>query len=100
MKKTYKKYGDINEIEQHIPAWADADSIICGFNTTEELLNIGFVSCWKDHENFEYYAINEECLMAVGKNNTWWWVIGNIKKPSSVNLPNVTFDSGIAELIN
>jgi hypothetical protein len=57
------------------------------FETTEELLNLPTVKRATEDPGFSHLAIENNMLMEIGDDGYFWWVLGYIEDPSSVNLP-------------
>jgi hypothetical protein len=85
----------MNRVVQHIPDFVETrdDSRRSGeFTTLEELFSVPFVSGWATEPNFLKWSKSDNCLMAefspseeepAGQH----WVVGFLKDPSSVDLP-------------
>ena len=79
----------MNTFKQHIPNFVDLDEEppTYNFNTTEELLELEVVKRYGRSKDFSYFAMSEEYLMEISDNGFKWWVVGRIKYPESVDLP-------------
>lgn len=78
----------MNKIRQYIPAFVTGfENEEVSFNTTEDLLEIGFVKNFSKLDNFYQYSISDNALMAEYKDGRSWWVVGFIDKLQEVSLP-------------
>ena len=76
----------MNEFRQRIPAAISGiKSEIHEFKTTEELLNIDIVKKHKKMSN--HFTLSGKNLMILSNDGKLWWVLGYIKNPEDVNLP-------------
>ena len=77
-----------NVFRQHVPSFVDVDERTeFEFSTTEELITHpliqGMVGSFKNHK----ICKSKNYLMVVSDNGFWWWVLGYIKTPEEVDLP-------------
>ena len=77
-----------NVFRQHIPDYIDVEERTeFNFSTTEELINhqfiMGVLNDFEEHE----LCKSRNCIMITNKLGDWWWVIGFVKFPEEVALP-------------
>lgn len=79
----------MNTFTQHIPSFVDQREAPKPdkFSTTEELLELQAVKQWKRNPEFSHFAMKDNALMAILDDGFSWWVVGFIKHPEQVNLP-------------
>lgn len=77
----------------HVPGFIDSDQIKVEFETLAELLNHPFVERFSENEGFQEYVKSDECLMAIYDDGFKWWVVGYLKEPSEIDLPE--WDKGL-----
>jgi hypothetical protein len=77
----------MNHFKQHVPSFIDNGykRVEFEFKTTADLLNSAVVK--KYVEPGSYFVKSDNCLMVVTDNGFHWWVIGYIKNPQDVELP-------------
>jgi len=92
----------MNKFRQHIPTFVDTDKPlpIYKFETTEELLRLEVVQRYSKWEKFSYFAIGENYLMIIGDDGFYWWVVGYVDDPTTVDLPKWDGPKYKAELPN
>ncbi len=84
----------MNGIRQHIPNFiGGVEPEVVAFETLEELLAIPWVSTWTKlgRRRFHRWAKSEGCLMAEYSRGSYWLVIGYLKKPQKVDLPEADY---------
>lgn len=81
----------MNRIKQHLPASVDGIEICNNieFNTTEELLKIEFVKRYSEMNNFDYFGLHENILVAVFDGGKKWICIGSIENLEIIDLPRI-----------
>ena len=79
----------MNRFKQHIPNFVDVDkpSKWIEFESTEDLLSLEIVQRYGKRQNFSYFALSDNCLMEICDDGFYWWVVGYIDDPSTVELP-------------
>jgi hypothetical protein len=78
----------MNKFTQHVPSFVDiSERFESEFNNTEELLEFNYVQAWSNLSHFHQFSISDNKLMAEFKDGTEWWVIGYIKNPKDIQLP-------------
>ncbi len=79
----------MNKFTQHIPAFVDQREKPPSFDfeTTEELLSSEIVSRYKKDDGFSHFVMSENCLMTISDNGFKHWVVGYIKNPELIDLP-------------
>ena len=63
------------------------DDPVIEFNTTEELLTHDLIKPYSENDNFSHFAMSGSHLMEISDNGFHWWVIGEVKDPSTIELP-------------
>lgn len=88
----------MNKFTVHIPAFVDyrEDPPAYEFETLEELKAIPHVKQAAGIPNFSHYAITERYLMSISDGGKHWWVLGYIRDPTAVDLPQ--WDHGITDV--
>ena len=77
----------MNEFRQHIPGYFDVEQPdFAEFKDTKELLNLDIVKKYIG-ENFSHFAMSGNYLMVVSDGGSHWWVVGSIKNPEEIDLP-------------
>lgn len=87
-----------NQIIQHFPNYFEGFTPNeSEFETLEELVEIPWVKKYLEIYNEDgknhTFQISENHLMIVRDDNQWWWVVGAIKFPDRVDLPEWVSDS-------
>ncbi len=79
----------MNYFKQHIPNFVDMDKRPewIPFATTEELLNLEVVKRYGRKKNFSHFAMSDNYLMVIADEGFIWRVVGRIKNPDEVDLP-------------
>lgn len=81
----------MNSIIRHIPSFVDTDHRHAAeFETTEQMLSIDWVKDFEelwDGMPFHRWSKQDDCLIVEHGGGRHWWVVGHIKNPSDVNLP-------------
>lgn len=78
----------MNKFTQHIPSFIETDlpPPSFEFETTEQLLNHELVKRYID-DKFSHFAMSGNTLMRISDDGYSWWVVGYIKEPDKVDLP-------------
>ncbi len=81
-----------NQFRQHIPGFVDGfNSFEFDFDTIEELLEHPWIKKWKNIENigkpFHRFFISENLLICEMDGGKERWVLGYIKHPELIELP-------------
>lgn len=77
----------MNEITQYRPNYFSGfENETVSFSSTEELLEIPFIQNFK-HGKFSSFSKSDNRLMAEYDDGYEWWVVGMIKSPELVDLP-------------
>lgn len=82
----------MNHIKKHVPCFVDVEqsSDENDFETVDELLNIPWVKRWEipmDGHIFYRWTKSGDLLVAEYDNGEFWWVVGYIRIPEDVELP-------------
>lgn len=78
----------MNQIRQHRPAFFEGyENQTSGFETTNDLLQIDWVANFASMKDFHIFSMADNHLMAEYKGGREWWVVGTVKEPQSVYLP-------------
>ena len=84
----------MNEIIQHIPGFVDIGDgpvLRADFSTLEELLAVPFVARWKDKSFIKWSKCDDRLMVEFwDKGEDKQWVVGRLKDPSAVDLPEWT----------
>jgi len=77
----------MNSFRQHIPRFVDVGkSEDIPFETTEDLLELEIVKRYNDKPGTKY-VMSDELLMTVQDDGFCYWVVGSIKNPNEIKLP-------------
>ena len=80
----------MNSFRQHIPNFVDIDHpAAIPFATTADLLALEVVQRYK-HQTFSHFAMSDNALMVIEDNGFTHWVVGFIKHPEAIELPQWT----------
>ena len=83
----------MNSFRQHIPGFArdgrEPPEPLIPFETTADLLALEVVQRYVG-PTFSHFAMSENCLMVIADDGFTHWVVGFIKDPASVDLPQWT----------
>ncbi len=77
----------MNTFTQHIPTYIEGTPNTHMFYTTNDLLSLSDVACWKNLKGFTRFSKSGNLLMVEIDNGDIWWVAGYLKDPESVDLP-------------
>ena len=79
----------MNRFKQHIPSFVATDEKAewVEFSTTSDLLELPIVKRYTDSENFSHFALWHNYLMEICDDGFYWWVVGYIEDPTSIELP-------------
>lgn len=77
----------MNRFQQHIPTYVEVTTPppILEFETTKDLLNLEVVKRYVD-EGF-HLCMHTYHLMVTSDDGFYWWVVGYIEDPESIDLP-------------
>jgi hypothetical protein len=77
-----------NTFWQHIPAYVDGDRPgPVTFSTTQELLALPVVQRYGKGADFSHFAMSDNALMEIADDGFYWWVVGHVADPTSIDLP-------------
>ena len=81
----------MNRVTKHIPTFVDyrKPPPSVEFDTLDELRAIPWVRFHEDLESprFDHWALSGNCLMAVSDGGKSWWVVGYVRDPAALDLP-------------
>lgn len=80
----------MNTFTQHVPRFVDTrgcNVVPIPFKTVQTLYDIPHVKLFYKRPDFSHFALSEHHLMAVLDSGYMWWVVGFIKDPDDVDLP-------------
>jgi len=80
--------------KQHIPDLPELKDLkpeSSRFGNCSELLDLPWVSRWKEHAKFHRWCKSAEgdILMIENKDGTWWWIIAYVPQGAISGLPTV-----------
>ena len=93
----------MNEFRQHIPSFVETmgeKQPIYEFETLDDLLSLEVVKRYSKDKDFSYFALSRNKLMEIGDDGFYWWVVGYIKNPDKLDLPEWKGGKWRAELQN
>lgn len=78
----------MNEITQYRPAFFEGfENETVDFDNLEDLLKIPFVANFTTNRGFNRFSVSGQMLMAEYHNGKKWLVVGYIKNPEGLGLP-------------
>lgn len=78
----------MNKVKRHIPSFCSAiPKEEENFSNLDELFSIEWISIWTRVNNFYRFSKSKDLLIAELNKGNNWWVIGYIKYPELVDLP-------------
>ena len=79
----------MNRFVQHVPSfvYTDEKPLTGEFESTKDLLSLDVVKRYGNSDDFSHFAIGDNCLMEISDDGFKWWVVGYIKNPDDVDLP-------------
>lgn len=78
----------MNQFRQHIPNFIDNDDPnTFTFETTQEFLDNEYINWYTKQQNFFRLSKQDDCVILEKDDGFYWWVLGYIKDPASLDLP-------------
>lgn len=78
----------MNTFKLYVPSFLEIESVAeIEFETTEDLLALEQVQVFAETKTFFQFCMSNHTLMVLYDEGYYWWVVGYIKDPSIINLP-------------
>lgn len=93
--------GRMNRFKQHIPNFVDVDKPEwIAFETTKDLVGLEVVKRYEKRNKLSHFVLSDNCLMVISDDGFYWWVVGYIEDPTTVNLPQWKGPKYMAQMPN